>query len=145
MNSKPMIPIAALSLSMLATLGLNAQAGSGIEETKVVEEETPLSYQLPAQEDNRRVQHSIAVGYADLNLNHNAGLEVLYQRLESATIQVCGPREDGRNIALYRDQQRCLNRAMDGAIAKIGHLGLDDMHLARSGRRVDRGQAFAGR
>lgn len=146
MKTLPSIPVATLALTLLGGLSsLSVQAESGLEETTVREEGTPLTYQMPAADDRRRTQRSIHVSFADLNMNSSAGLDTLYRRLERASEQVCGPREDGRNLALHRDQHGCLTRAMDGAVAEIGHLGLDDMHLARSGRSIDRGEALAER
>lgn len=146
MKRSDMLPAATLSLALLSGLaGLTAQAEPGLEETTVREEEAPLTYQLPAADERGRVQRSIPVSFADLNLNRSAGVDTLYRRLERATELVCGPREDGRNLALHRDQQQCRSHAMDAAVAEIGHLALDDMHLARTGRPVDRGDALAER
>lgn len=146
MKRSDMLPAATLSLALLSGLAsFTARAESGVEETTVREKEAPLSYQLPAVDNRGRVQRSIPVSFADLNLTRSAGLDTLYRRLERATELVCGPREDGRNLALHRDQQQCRSHAMDAAVAEIGHLGLDDMHLARTGRPVDRGDALAER
>ncbi|MAC34026.1 MAG: hypothetical protein CME38_10545 [Haliea sp.] len=146
MKTTDILPFATLSLALLSGLAsLSVRAESGVEETTVREEEAPLTYQLPPADDRGRVERSMAVSFADLNLNRSAGLDTLYRRLERATELVCGPREDGRNLALHRDQQQCQSRAMDSAVAAIGHLGLDDMHLARSGRNIDRGEALAER
>ncbi|MAL93663.1 MAG: hypothetical protein CME40_01060 [Haliea sp.] len=146
MKTLQMIPVATLSLTLLSGLaGLAAHAGPAVEETTVREEGAPLTYQMPAAQDHRRVQRSIPVSFADLNLNRSAGLNTLYRRLERATEQACGPREDGRNLALHRDQRQCQSRAMDSAVAEIGHFALDDLHLARTGRSIDRGEALAER
>lgn len=129
----------ALGLGSLAT-----QADSGMENTTVSKQKKPLSGQ-PAAADRHRVERRLAVRFADLNLDRPAGLDTLYLRLEQATALVCGPRETGRNLALHRDQNQCRKTAMDRAVSDIAHLGLHDLHLARTGRAVGRGAEIAGR
>lgn len=137
-------PVALLSLTLIAGTGsLDAREDTRMEETRVRAQEKSLTYQLPERSERHRVQRSVTVGFADLDLERPAGLDTLYLRLEEATALVCGPREDGRNLALHRDQQQCRGTAMDKAVAAIGHLGLDDLHLARSGRSSPHDQSVA--
>jgi UrcA family protein len=74
-----------------------------------------------------------AVSYADLNLDRKAGLDTLYSRLESASREVCSPRESYRSWAMSQDWQSCYSHAMDKAVADVGNLNLQDYHLARVG------------
>jgi len=74
-----------------------------------------------------------AVSYADLNLERKAGLDTLYSRLESASREVCSPRESYRSWAMSQDWQSCYSHAMDKAVADVGNLNLQDYHLARVG------------
>lgn len=92
-----------------------------------------------------RVDRSIPVSWADLDLNRPAGLETLYLRLTRATTAVCSPREDIRNFAMNRDRDACLETAMDNAVRSLGHRGLEGMHASRTGRSVGPGQSIARR
>ena len=85
------------------------------------------------------------VAYSDLNLNHQAGIDTLYVRLESASEEVCAPRADFRNRAMSRDWQACYNHAMDTAVEQVGNLGLQEYHLAKTGREVAEIEQVAGR
>lgn len=138
--------------NILTTLGLTlalgslaTQADSGSQQGGIHVQEKSLGYPMSDAGERYREERSLAVGFADLNLNRQAGVNTLYQRLEQATALVCGPRESGRELARHRDWAQCYKTAMDRAIADIDHLGLDQLHLARTGRRISRGEEFAGR
>ena len=88
---------------------------------------------------------SKSVGYADLNLNNPAGVETLYVRLESASREVCAPREDYHNRAMRADWEACYEYAMDAAVEQVGNLGLQEYHLAKTGRDVSGVEQVAGR
>ncbi|MDO8860675.1 UrcA family protein [Haliea sp. E1-2-M8] len=92
-----------------------------------------------------RSERSATVTWADLDLNRPAGLDQLYLRLAQATTTVCAPRADIRNAAMNRDRKACLETAMDNAVSRVGHLGLEEMHASRTGRSVQPGQEIAGR
>jgi UrcA family protein len=85
------------------------------------------------------------VVYADLNLDHQAGVDTLYVRLESASKEVCAPRADYRNRAMRQDWQACYSHAMDTAVEQVGHLGLQEYHLAKTGREVSELEQVVGR
>ena len=85
------------------------------------------------------------VSYSDLNLNHQAGIDTLYVRLENASEEVCAPRADYRNRAMSRDWQACYTHAMDVAVEQVGNLGLQEHHLAKTGRNVSDLEQVAGR
>jgi UrcA family protein len=78
-----------------------------------------------------------AVSYADLNLDRKAGLDTLYSRLESASREVCSPRESYRSRAMSQDWQACYSHAMDKAVADVGNLNLQDYHLAIIGEAAE--------
>lgn len=92
-----------------------------------------------------RSERSVTVTWADLDLSRPAGLDQLYLRLTQATTTVCSPRADIRNTAMNRDRKACLDTAMDQAVSRVGHLGLEEMHASRTGRSVQPGQEIAGR
>jgi UrcA family protein len=61
-----------------------------------------------------------AVHYQDLNLNTNAGVQVLYKRIEGAAKQVCGGLEI-RDLQGMRAHKACVQQAMDGAVAAVNN------------------------
>lgn len=69
------------------------------------------------------------VSYADLNLSVQAGVDTLYQRIESASKKVCAPRERPRSFA-YADWLRCYTMAMDGAVSQANVAILSAHHAA---------------
>jgi UrcA family protein len=88
---------------------------------------------------------SKSVRYGDLNLSNPAGVETLYVRLEGASQQVCAPREDYRNRGMRKDWEACYEHAMDAAVEQVGNLGLQEYHLAKTGRDVSGLEQVAGR
>ncbi len=58
------------------------------------------------------------VRFQDLNLNTDAGVKVLYQRLRSAAKQVCG-NVDGWDLGVARAHKLCVDRAMTDAVAAV--------------------------
>lgn len=77
-------------------------------------------------------QPSTSVAIADLNLASDAGITLLYQRLQRAAETVCGP-QDLRNagsITALRINKDCYTDALDRAVAGIGHEALAALHGA---------------
>jgi UrcA family protein len=75
----------------------------------------------------------MAVSYADLNLNSDAGIAVLYKRLKYAARQVCG---DGDTTSLSRGQDttQCINNAMSQAVAQVNSPMLTSLYEAKTGK-----------
>ena len=61
-----------------------------------------------------------AVSYQDLNLKTDAGVQVLYKRIEGAAKQVCGVLEI-RDLQGVRAHKACVQRAMDDAVAAVNN------------------------
>ena len=61
---------------------------------------------------------SVAVSWADLNLNSPAGIEVMRGRLDIASKQVCGPEPTARDFNGHAFYSQCVEdtfrRAIDG-------------------------------
>lgn len=138
---------AGLSLLIMTCPVLAAEPSTDFQ-SRATMEETTISEsvigapRVHALAGNRR---AVRVNFSDLNLDSSAGLESLYQRLANATQAVCAPREESRNLARYRDWQRCRTSAMDSAIDKIGSLDLQNLHAARSERGEDVSSRIANR
>jgi UrcA family protein len=98
--------LAAVSTTML--VGVTQAAGSGDN--------------VPKQE----------VTYQDLNLNSNAGIHVLYKRIQGAANKVCGE-VDARNLQGMRIKRACLNRAISQAVAAVNSPMLTRVYLEKAG------------
>jgi UrcA family protein len=60
------------------------------------------------------------VRFQDLDLNTDAGVQVLYHRIKGAANQVCGY-VDVRNLVAARTHQACVDRAMADAVAAVNN------------------------
>ena len=60
------------------------------------------------------------VSYQDLNLNTDAGVQVLYKRIHAAAKQVCGGLQI-RDLQGVRAHEACVQRAMDQAVATVNN------------------------
>jgi UrcA family protein len=63
---------------------------------------------------------SQAVRFQDLNLNRDAGVQVLYKRIQRAANQVCGD-VDGRDLVAARAHEACVERAVADAVATVNN------------------------
>jgi UrcA family protein len=73
-----------------------------------------------------------AVTYKDLNLNSNAGIRVLYKRIQGAADQVCG-KVDVRDLQGMSVKKACVDRAISDAVAAVNSPTLTRVYLAKSG------------
>jgi UrcA family protein len=74
----------------------------------------------------------VVVNYSDLNLATRGGVAVLYHRIQSAAITVCGsvdPRELARAAAL----KACTHQAIEEAVSRINLPLLTSQYVAASG------------
>lgn len=60
----------------------------------------------------------VQVRFQDLNLNTQAGVKVLHQRIQGAANQVCGE-VDGRDLAVARAHKACVEQAVADAVAQV--------------------------
>jgi UrcA family protein len=89
------------------------------------------------------VTRSIVVAYGDLDLAVQAGAETLYGRMRGAARAVCGPR-DPRIMELRREWARCVDKALDNAVAASGSERVVVIHREASGRDVKPAPQVAG-
>jgi UrcA family protein len=75
------------------------------------------------------------VQYEDLNLTKPQGIQVLYQRIVSAAIEVCDNR-DHRSLKAVAEDQHCKERSIARAVAGIDLPELTALHLAKTGRPI---------
>jgi UrcA family protein len=60
------------------------------------------------------------VGFKDLNLSTDAGVQALYNRIHGAADQVCG-NVDGRDLQIARAHKGCVERAIADAVAAVNN------------------------
>src|ERR1700684_4568869 len=60
------------------------------------------------------------VRYSDLNLNTDAGVVALYNRIHHAAEQVCG-NVDSRRLDQVAAAQACVNKAMAASVSAVGN------------------------
>ena len=61
----------------------------------------------------------MTVSYADLDIAHAAGAQILLQRLNMAANSVCGGQPDIRNLTAQERYRDCFNEAMNNAIGAV--------------------------
>ena len=74
------------------------------------------------------------VSYQDLNLKSDAGIKVLYRRIQNAADQVCG-NTDTRDLQVTSAKRACIERAISNAVAAVNSPMLTQVYLAKSGSR----------
>jgi UrcA family protein len=71
------------------------------------------------------------VSYADLDLSHKAGAEILFSRIKSAARDVCEP-QLGLELASRTVYHRCVDQAIGRAVADVNAAGLAALYRAGS-------------
>jgi UrcA family protein len=74
----------------------------------------------------------VVVHFADLNLSHEEGISVLYRRIQSAAVQVCGSVEP-RNLTLAASAKACRDQAISRAVTAVNNPMLTSEYLAKTG------------
>jgi UrcA family protein len=83
---------------------------------------------------------ALKVTVGDLDLTKPAGIEILYQRLQYAARQVCGPSGVTGTRLRDRDWDNCVHAAVDNAVRQIDRPALTAYHRAHAGEsRADAG------
>jgi len=68
-----------------------------------------------------------SVSYADLNLESEEGVRVLYRRLQHATKEVCSPKITLSPFANYQASS-CYRHTLSDAVDKVNNEGLTRIH-----------------
>jgi len=74
------------------------------------------------------------VVFADLNLNSQSGLAILYKRIQRAASEVCKFPPPRRELRFVSERKACTERALDRAVQQVGVPALAALHLAKTGR-----------
>jgi UrcA family protein len=80
--------------------------------------------------DNELKGRAVKVSYADLNLQKEAGVKVLYRRLQQASKKACGV-ETFRNagsLSEAAEMQRCYQNSLTSSVAKVNSPLLTKIH-----------------
>lgn len=102
---------------------------------------TMLASVAPAQQ-SADARPQMTVSYADLNLNSDAGIAVLYSRLKNAARQVCGD-WDTRDLSRGLAATACINKAMSQAVAHVNSPMLTSLYEAKTGKREQKEATLA--
>jgi UrcA family protein len=73
------------------------------------------------------------VSFRDLNLNTTEGAEVLYKRIKSAAIEVCGVSESFDLARMYVPRT-CISEAVSRAVAQVNRPMLTSLYEAKTGK-----------
>jgi UrcA family protein len=74
---------------------------------------------------------AITVHYSDLNMNTEAGVASLYNRIRHAAQQVCGA-VDPLRLDEVAAAQACVHQAIATSVAAVGNTQLDQEFMARA-------------
>lgn len=77
---------------------------------------------------------SVAVRYGDLDLSREAGVRVLYGRLQAAAESVCG-RDELRDLRRHQSWLECRDAALARAVDALGNARLAALHRERPTRQ----------
>ncbi len=89
----------------------------------------------PSRSDEMR--HSAAVYFSDLSFNRPADVAALYERINFAADQVCGPRATTGSYSTSPGYLRCHAKAIEEAVARVNRPELTAFHaqhLAQDGK-----------
>lgn len=75
---------------------------------------------------------TVKVKYADLNIENQAGAEVLYQRLKSAAEEACGFDSHSKERSRVQDRtaKECFNDTLTQAVDEINSVALSTIHTS---------------
>ena len=132
-------------VTFLSAFAIVSAFGSGIasgEEADTTKSTAEIDSHVYAIGDSVHVEkRSVKVSYADLNLNNEKGVAVLYRRLQVVSESVCGIRlaRDQKSMRFMRIAEDCYEDALSRAVEAVGselllalHQGTEppEMHAA---------------
>jgi UrcA family protein len=92
----------------------------------------PSTWVANAAQADEAMPHKV-VSFKDLNLSSTEGAAVLYERIKSASNEVCGKR-DRFDLWRSRTLQICINDAMSRAVAQVNRPMLTSLYNAKTGK-----------
>lgn len=91
----------------------------------------PIATQAAEPATSLRINSSIVVDYADLDLNDAAGARTLYARLKMAAKKVCGHRPPPVELQASMAYQDCYDSALTKAVKRVNSKQLYALHAER--------------
>lgn len=80
---------------------------------------TAFAFALTASASAGEAPRQAIVRYDDINIHQKAGARVLFDRIEVAAGEVCGPAPDIRALKLWGMYKDCVRTAQQHAIASL--------------------------
>ena len=120
--------------ALMSAFALASAFGSGIaygEEADTTKPTAEIDAHIYAIDDSVHVEkRSVKVSYADLNLDSEKGVAVLYRRLQVASESVCDLRlaRDQRDMQFMRIAKDCYENALSRAVDAVGSERLLALH-----------------
>jgi len=83
-----------------------------------------------AYENADAARSNLQVSFADLNLDSQEGVEVLYRRLKSASSKVCGTGvyQQKSTVKSAVQARACFQSVLSRSVAKVGNANLTAIH-----------------
>lgn len=72
---------------------------------------------------------AVTVHYSDLNMNTEAGVAALYNRIRHAAEQICG-KADSRRLDEVATAQDCVNQSIASSVGAVGNAQLTTAFMA---------------
>lgn len=113
-------------VTFMSAFAIASAFGSGIaygDEADTTKPTAEIDGQVYAFGDSIHVEkRSVKVSYADLNLNNEKGVAVLYRRLHVASESVCGVRlaRDQKSMRFMKIAEDCYEEALSRAVDAVG-------------------------
>jgi UrcA family protein len=82
-----------------------------------------------------QAEESIHLNYVTADVTEPEGAKRLYRRIQRAAQMVCHA-PDLRELPKWEEYQRCYDRAVDDAVAKVGASALTALHRSKTQRNA---------
>jgi UrcA family protein len=93
------------------------------------------SFAISAHADESVPVRTVTVHYSDLNLNAQAGADVLYRRIRSAAEQVCGDVAP-RQLLEAAAAKACVNKAVAASVGAVNNPRLSSIYEEHLGAQT---------
>ena len=113
-------------VTFMSALAIASAFGSGIaygDEANTAKPTSEIDTHVVSLGDSLRIERrSKKVSYADLNINNEEGVAVLYRRLQRASADVCSVRlaQKQKCLSCKRDAKDCYEDALSKAVDAVG-------------------------
>jgi len=88
----------------------------------------PFAAQAGEPAGAKRIESSVVVSYADLDLANPAGARTLYARLKRASAKACGHQPPPLSLRAAKEYQDCYGSALNKAVKRVNSQQLYALH-----------------